>query len=47
VSGALTGLDGEVVDLDRQVLLAPLELGLRALAWGVPLVSVAVLLART
>ena len=47
VSGTRTALDGEVIDLDRQVLLAPLELGLRALAWGVPLVSVAVLLART
>jgi hypothetical protein len=47
VSGTLTDLDGEVLDLDRQVLLAPLELGLRALAWGVPLASVAVLLARS
>ena len=47
VSGTMTTLDGEVLDLDRPLLLTPLERGLRALAWGVPLVSVAVLLTHT
>jgi hypothetical protein len=47
VSGALTTLDGQVLDLDRRLLLAPLERGLRALAWAVPVLSVAVLLTRT
>jgi hypothetical protein len=46
VSGAVTTLDGEVLDIDRRVLLLPLERGLRALAWGVPLLSVALLVTR-
>jgi hypothetical protein len=45
VEGALTALDGTVTPLDRDVLLRPLEGGLRALSWAIPLLAVAVLLA--
>ena len=44
VSGAATRADGTEVPLDRAVLLAPLEGGLRALSWAVPLVALAALL---
>lgn len=47
VSGVLTTVDGEVLEVDRPLLLAPLERGLRALAWGVPVLSLALLLTRT
>jgi hypothetical protein len=43
VSGSLVASDGEVVALDRRILLAPLERALRALSWGVPLVALAAL----
>jgi hypothetical protein len=44
VEGVAHRLDGTAVLLDRQALLAPLEGGLRALSWAVPLVALAVLL---
>jgi hypothetical protein len=44
VSGTATSTAGQVRQLDRAVLLAPLEGALKALAWGVPLVSLAALL---
>jgi hypothetical protein len=44
VSGALTTVDGDVLEVDRGRLLAPLERGLRALAWALPALSVALLL---
>jgi hypothetical protein len=47
VSGRLTANDGRTVEVDRALLLAPLEGALRALSWGVPLVAVALLVART
>ncbi|MBO0846089.1 MAG: hypothetical protein J2P22_11820 [Nocardioides sp.] len=47
VSGSLTTVEGEDRPLDRGTLLAPLEGGLRALSWAVPLVALALLLART
>jgi hypothetical protein len=46
VTGAMTTDDGEVLAVDRRLLLAPLEQALRALSWGVPLMALAVLLAR-
>ena len=45
VTGSLTTTDGAAIELDRTVLLAPLEDALRALSWAVPLVAVALLLA--
>lgn len=44
VAGSMQGTDGDVVPLDRDVLLTPLEGALRALSWGVSLVALAVLL---
>lgn len=43
VSGTITMAEGELVALDRGVLIAPLERTLRALSWGVPLVALTVL----
>lgn len=43
VSGTVTTAAGEIVVLDRQLLLAPLERALRVLSWGVPLVALAAL----
>lgn len=45
VVGSLTMTDGAAVQLDRAVLLAPLEGALRALSWALPMAAVAVLLA--
>jgi hypothetical protein len=45
VSGSITTRDGAAVQLDHEVLLAPLEDALRALSWAVPLAAIAVLLA--
>ncbi len=44
VSGTLWRSDGNVEELDRQALLAPLEGALRALSWAVPAAAVAALL---
>ena len=46
VTGSLTPTEGPAVPLDRAVLLAPLEGALRALSWAVPIIAIAVLLAR-
>ncbi len=46
VAGVLRGTDGTRTELDRAVLLAPLEGALRALCWAVPLVAAAALAAR-
>jgi hypothetical protein len=46
VTGAATRADGTEVPLDRAVLLAPLEDGLRALSWAVPLLALAALLSH-
>ena len=46
VEGRLVRPDGSAVPLDRSRLLDPLEGGLRALCWAVPLVALAALLAR-
>jgi hypothetical protein len=45
VSGSLTTVDGSSIRLDSKVLLAPLEMALRALSWAVPMAAVALLLA--
>ena len=45
VSGTAAGADGTVTALDKEVLLAPLEGALRALAWTMPLLAVTALLA--
>ena len=45
VTGTLTLVDGSETNLDEPALLQPLELGLRAFAWGV--VALAVGLAAT
>jgi hypothetical protein len=44
VDGTVHRVGGAVVPLDRGTLLSPLEAGLRAMSWGVPLVACAVLL---
>jgi hypothetical protein len=46
VSGQMTLLDGETVPLDEQTLLEPLEMALRAMAWGIVLVAAALAVAR-
>ncbi len=46
VTGVLRGTDGTRTDLNRAVLLAPLEGALRALCWAVPLTAAAALAAR-
>ena len=46
VTGSVTPTEGPAVPLDRAALLAPLEGALRALSWAVPMIAVAVLLAR-
>ena len=46
VEGRAVGQDGEVRDVDRGYLLAPLEGALRAMSWAVPAFAVAALLAR-
>lgn len=46
VTGSLTATDGTATRLDRNVLLAPLERALRALSWAMPMVAIAMLLAR-
>jgi hypothetical protein len=46
VEGVVTLADGEVLVLDRGVLLAPLESALRALSWGMVLVALGLALAR-
>jgi hypothetical protein len=46
VTGTLTTTEGEAVEVDRALLLAPLERTLRALSWGVPLMALAALLAH-
>ncbi|GAA1974862.1 hypothetical protein GCM10009798_40130 [Nocardioides panacihumi] len=46
VTGILTTTDGDVVAVDRRLLLAPLERALRSLSYGVPLVALAALLSH-
>ncbi len=46
VSGVVTMDDGTRLDLDGQVLLRPLELGLRAFSWGVVALGVGMALSR-
>jgi len=46
VTGTLTTTDGDVVAVDRRLLLAPLERALRSLSYGVPLVALAALLSH-
>lgn len=46
VTGSLTASDGAVVPLDRATLLSPLERALQTLAWAMPVLAVAVLLAH-
>ncbi len=46
VSGSIAMNDGGVIPLDGEVLLAPLELALRALSWAVVLVAAALAIAR-
>ena len=46
VQGTLTQADGEVVAIDRKLLLAPLERALRALTWSVVLGAAALATAR-
>ncbi|TMF37875.1 MAG: hypothetical protein E6I30_03340 [Chloroflexi bacterium] len=40
VTGTLTLLDGSETNLDEHALLRPLELGLKAFAWGVVALAV-------
>lgn len=44
VTGTLRTRDGDVLPVDRRLLLTPLEQALRALSWGVPLMALAALL---
>jgi hypothetical protein len=46
VRGQLTLADGQVIELDPQQLLGPLEQALRTLSWGVVLLAAAAALAR-
>ncbi|MGH9121632.1 MAG: hypothetical protein ACRDYC_06755, partial [Acidimicrobiales bacterium] len=46
VQGELRRVDGEVVAIDRDLLLAPLERALRALTWSVVLGATALATAR-
>jgi len=46
VSGRMTLADGDVVELDRAGLLAPLEHALRAMSWGMILLAAALAVAR-
>jgi hypothetical protein len=46
VHGEVERSDGTTVELDRAVLLAPLERALRAMSWGVVLVASALAVAR-
>jgi len=46
VEGCITLADGETTVLDGQVLLAPLELALRAMSWSIVLLAAALLIAR-
>lgn len=46
VTGTVTTTDGDVLAVDRRLLLAPLERTLRALSWGVPLMALAALLSH-
>ena len=46
VTGTVTRVDGGVEPLDRAALLAPLEGALRALSWAIPVIAIAMLLAR-
>ncbi len=46
VEGSLTLADGRVVSLDREVLLAPIERALGAMAWAVVLTAAALAVAR-
>jgi hypothetical protein len=45
VTGNLMTKDGAAIQLDRAVLLTPLEGALRALSWALPMAAIAVLLA--
>jgi len=45
VSGTLTPTDGAPVELDRDLLLDPLERALRSLSWALPVLALAALLA--
>ena len=45
IFGSAIALDGQLLNLNRHVLLAPIERTLRALSWAVPLLAVAALLA--
>ena len=47
VSGTLTMRDGTQTQLDEPALLRPLELALRAFAWGVVLIGFALVAAKT
>jgi hypothetical protein len=46
VRGQITLADGTVTELDRAVLLAPLEQALRAMSWGLVLLAAAAAIAR-
>jgi hypothetical protein len=46
VSGSIVLSDGDVLPVDRAVLLAPLEQALRALSWAVVLLAAALAVAR-
>jgi len=46
VEGTATSADGSESPIDRQTMLVPLEVGLRALAWAVVLVAAALAVAR-
>ncbi|MDH2414972.1 hypothetical protein [Nocardioides sp. CER19] len=46
VSGTMTTTEGDVLAVDRPLLLVPLERALRALSCGVPLLALAALLAH-
>ncbi len=46
VSGQVVLADGEVLELDRARLLAPLEHALRAMSWGMVLLAAALAVAR-
>jgi len=46
VDGTIVGIDGTTVDIDRSVLLAPLERALRALSWATVLLAVTLVVAQ-
>jgi hypothetical protein len=46
VEGSITLADGQVIVLDGQRLLAPLERALRAMSWSIVLLAAALATAR-